>query len=34
MREFLQQVYDLGEKDSQQVNIAELSDDDVAYPGG
>ena len=29
MREFLQQVYDLGEKDSQQVNIAELSDDDV-----
>lgn len=29
MREFLQQVYDLGEKDTQQVNIAELSDDDV-----
>ncbi|MGL5814329.1 MAG: DNA-directed RNA polymerase subunit beta, partial [Aeromonas sp.] len=29
MREFLQQVYDLGDKDSQQVNIAELSDDDV-----
>ncbi|BEE15993.1 DNA-directed RNA polymerase subunit beta [Aeromonas enteropelogenes] len=29
MRNFLQQVYDLGEKDSQQVNIAELSDDDV-----
>ncbi len=29
MREFLQQVYDLGEKDSQQVNIAELSNDDV-----
>ncbi|MDX7718850.1 DNA-directed RNA polymerase subunit beta [Aeromonas caviae] len=29
MREFLQRVYDLGEKDSQQVNIAELSDDDV-----
>lgn len=29
MREFLQQVYDLGKKDSQQVNIAELSDDDV-----
>ncbi|MFQ2633263.1 DNA-directed RNA polymerase subunit beta [Aeromonas caviae] len=29
MREFLQQVYDLGEKDSQQVSIAELSDDDV-----
>lgn len=29
MREFLQQVYDLGEKDSQQVNITELSDDDV-----
>lgn len=29
MREFLQQVYDLGEKDSQQVNIAELSDNDV-----
>ena len=29
MREFLQQVYDLGEKNSQQVNIAELSDDDV-----
>ncbi|WP_323876166.1 DNA-directed RNA polymerase subunit beta [Aeromonas veronii] len=29
MRNFLQQVYDLGEKDTQQVNIAELSDDDV-----
>ncbi|MFM4826775.1 DNA-directed RNA polymerase subunit beta [Aeromonas bivalvium] len=29
MREFLQKVYDLGEKDTQQVNIAELSDDDV-----
>ncbi|MEG0067131.1 MAG: DNA-directed RNA polymerase subunit beta [Pseudomonas sp.] len=29
MRGFLQQVYDLGEKDTQQVNIAELSDDDV-----
>ena len=29
MRDFLQQVYDLGEKDTQQVNIAELSDDDV-----
>ncbi|WP_429042110.1 DNA-directed RNA polymerase subunit beta [Aeromonas veronii] len=30
MRNFLQQVYDLGEKDTQQVNIAELSDDDVS----
>lgn len=29
MRDFLQQVYDLGEKDTQQVNVAELSDDDV-----
>ncbi|WP_082178008.1 DNA-directed RNA polymerase subunit beta [Aeromonas schubertii] len=29
MRNFLQQVYDLGEKDSQQVDIAELSDDEV-----
>jgi len=29
MRNFLQQVYDLGEKDAQRVNIAELSDDDV-----
>ncbi|MGY4015785.1 DNA-directed RNA polymerase subunit beta [Aeromonas molluscorum] len=29
MREFLQQVYDLGEKDTKQVDIAELSDDDV-----
>ncbi|MGI3151326.1 DNA-directed RNA polymerase subunit beta [Aeromonas veronii] len=29
MRNFLQQVYDLGDKDTQQVNIAELSDDDV-----
>ncbi|MFQ2191519.1 DNA-directed RNA polymerase subunit beta [Aeromonas jandaei] len=29
MRNFLQKVYDLGEKDTQQVNIAELSDDDV-----
>ncbi|MFQ2822938.1 MULTISPECIES: DNA-directed RNA polymerase subunit beta [Aeromonas] len=29
MRNFLQQVYDLGEKDTQQVNIAELSDHDV-----
>ncbi|MBL0599380.1 DNA-directed RNA polymerase subunit beta [Aeromonas jandaei] len=29
MCNFLQQVYDLGEKDTQQVNIAELSDDDV-----
>ncbi|WP_279463971.1 DNA-directed RNA polymerase subunit beta [Aeromonas veronii] len=29
MRNFLQQVYDLGEKDTQQVNIAELSDEDV-----
>ncbi|MDO2949684.1 DNA-directed RNA polymerase subunit beta [Aeromonas simiae] len=29
MRNFLQQVYDLGEKDSQQVDIAELSDHEV-----
>ncbi|ASI25301.1 DNA-directed RNA polymerase subunit beta [Aeromonas salmonicida] len=29
MRDFLQQVYDLGEKDTKQVDIAELSDDDV-----
>ncbi|ELB2792193.1 DNA-directed RNA polymerase subunit beta [Aeromonas hydrophila] len=29
MRDFLQQVYDLGEKDTQQVNVAELSDDDI-----
>ncbi|MDF2412366.1 DNA-directed RNA polymerase subunit beta [Aeromonas sp. 1HA1] len=29
MRGFLQQVYDLGEKDTKQVDIAELSDDDV-----
>lgn len=29
MRDFLQQVYDPGEKDTQQVNVAELSDDDV-----
>ncbi|MGL5948798.1 MAG: DNA-directed RNA polymerase subunit beta [Aeromonas sp.] len=29
MRDFLQQVYDLGEKDTQQVNVAELSDSDV-----
>ena len=29
MRDFLQQVYDLGEKDTQQVNVADLSDDDV-----
>ncbi|WP_122975420.1 DNA-directed RNA polymerase subunit beta [Aeromonas dhakensis] len=29
MRDFLQQVYDLGEKDTQQVNVGELSDDDV-----
>ncbi|MBV7415900.1 DNA-directed RNA polymerase subunit beta [Aeromonas encheleia] len=34
MREFLQQVYDLGEKDTQQVNIAELSDDDVRTLAG
>ncbi|PJG60527.1 DNA-directed RNA polymerase subunit beta [Aeromonas cavernicola] len=34
MRSFLQQVYDLGEKDSQQVNIAELSDDDVRTLAG
>ena len=34
MREFLQQVYDLGEKDSQQVNIAELSERRRTYPGG
>jgi DNA-directed RNA polymerase subunit beta len=30
MRDFLQQVYDLGEKDTKQVDIAELSDDDVS----
>ncbi|CAJ1771330.1 DNA-directed RNA polymerase subunit beta [Aeromonas salmonicida] len=29
MRDFLQQVYDLGEQDTKQVDIAELSDDDV-----
>lgn len=29
MRNFLQQVYDLGEKDTKQVDIAELSDHDV-----
>ncbi|WCH22536.1 DNA-directed RNA polymerase subunit beta [Aeromonas salmonicida] len=29
MRDFLQQVYDLGEKDTKQVDIGELSDDDV-----
>ena len=34
MRDFLQQVYDLGEKDTQQVNIAELSDDDVRTLAG
>ncbi|MGE6196725.1 DNA-directed RNA polymerase subunit beta [Aeromonas media] len=34
MRDFLQQVYDLGEKDTQQVNIAELSDDDVRILAG
>ena len=34
MRNFLQQVYDLGEKDTQQVNIAELSDDDVRTLAG
>ncbi|MDX7901088.1 DNA-directed RNA polymerase subunit beta [Aeromonas rivipollensis] len=34
MRGFLQQVYDLGEKDTQQVNIAELSDDDVRTLAG
>ncbi|WP_429110942.1 DNA-directed RNA polymerase subunit beta [Aeromonas rivipollensis] len=34
MRDFLQQVYDLGEKDTQQVNITELSDDDVRTLAG
>lgn len=29
MRNFLQQVYDLGDKDTKQVDIAELSDHDV-----